>query len=248
MAKQLAHPHFARRYFIAALGWDQPLLEAFRQNMRRWVYTKWIASALRSDNLALLQKVNPREEPVLEERWCWTIGGSPSTPLRRRILYGVQHHLSEGKIWISRWVGQKRSKLQQGMGLDQAIAMDLEALETISQVGHWFGARGVAAEATAKNTAIYRLGRLKVATKLAAGNHRVRLTLKTSPGGPFQANADFRMYWYEGGFTWEQQVVTDDETTELFDEETMEKRTDRATIFRTMELLSEAQNRSTKEV
>jgi hypothetical protein len=250
MAKQFAHPHFARHYFVAALGWDQPLLEVFIANMKRGVYTKWIAAALYSDNLPLLQKANPGAEQIPKRRRCWTIGGSPETPSRRSIVYGVQETLEDGKLWINRWVGSKRSKLQsaKGMGLAQVIEMDLEALETLSQIGHWFEARGVAASETLKKTAIYRLGQLEVSAKLAARNHRVSLTLRRSHSSVCKASADYSMRWHKDGFAWDQEVFIGNDMAGVVDGKTAERRTGRSTIFLMLELLDGAQANDTKEV
>lgn len=201
----------------------------------------WAAWTLCVDNRELLQKMRPilHAQPVYRHgRGGWLMGGCQQTARRRPIQYKIPLKLVGGRVWISRWVGAKRSKLAPGMDLPAAIAMDLEGLDTLDQVEKWFRDRGVLGEQVAGSTEKYTLDRLEVETRLASSNHRIRVSRKDASGAMTQATVEYRLYWEETRFYWERRVVVGLDIVEIFDEETANKHSDRRMIIQMLESMA----------
>lgn len=235
------HPKSALRYLVLALEWDRPLVDAFLHGMYPWRRTNWAAWTLRMDNLELLRKMDPEltENPVYNTPGGgWLVGGCRHEAYLRSIQYKIPLRLVDGKVWISRWVGPKRSRLAEGMSFPNAIEFDLEGLQTLDQVASWFTERGVLGRRVEKTKATYRLGQLEVETRLSHGNHRVRVSRTAASSGETLAIVDYRLYWGEPTHFWERRVVAGQDIVEVFDEESSEKFPDRRMIFQMMELMA----------
>lgn len=235
------HPKSARRYLVLALEWDRPLLDAFVGNMQPRRRTNWAAWSLRMDNLELLRKMDPEltENPVYNTpEGGWLVGGCRHEAYLRSIQYKIPLRLVDGKVWISRWVGPKRSRLAEGMSFPNAIEFDLEGLKTLDQVASWFIARGVLGCRVEKTKATYRLGQLEVETRLSHSSHRVRVSRTAASSDYTLATVDYRLYWDKTMHVWERRVVAGQDIVEVFDEESSEKFPDRRMIFQMMELMA----------
>lgn len=247
------HPNYARRYFVLALGWDQPLLDAFIDNMVPAHRTRWAACALRTDNLELLQKMVPNytvNGTSYIQRKGWLVGGRAATADRVSILYTIPAQLVDGKVWISRWVGSKRSRLSSelGMGLPQAIQFDLEALQTFDQVERWLLERGILGKSLDGPKTRYALNQLVVETKLSPMNHRVRLIRISALDRRELTTVEYSLYWEKTGSQWERRVRAGVDVVEILDELIDEKYSDRRAIFQMMELLSGINPGATKKI